>query len=214
MTRLLAAVIVGAGLLPASLCAQGVQFTVGGVVAQEIVQSHVDQATDRFTGLVLGGEGSLVSDRFVVRLRYGEGRINPKAGDSGASRDVVEGEAMFGFHATPWLTLWAGPSARAYTMGGTDQRWLIWTGRMTARGTLLPGRMQSFLELWGAVSGNVGSPPLTAGGQGANGGLEVRMGQESSFWGRLGYRIESTHAPGLRETVESLTLSVIYGFPQ
>jgi hypothetical protein len=214
MKRLLGAVIVCAALLPASLCAQGLQFTVGGVAAQEIVQSHVDQVNDRFTGLVLGGEGALVSGRFVVRVRYGEGRINPKAGSTAASRDVVEGEAMFGFHATPWLTLWAGPSARAYTMGDTDQRWLIWSGRMTGRGALLPGRMQTFVELWGAVSGNVGTPPLKAGGRGANGGLEVRMGQESPFWGRLGYRIESTHANGLRETVESLTLSVIYGFPQ
>ena len=214
MRRLLDAVVVCGALLPASLRAQGVQFTVGGVVAQEIVQSHVDQANKRFTGLVLGGEGALVSDRFVVRLRYGEGRINPKAGDSTASRDVVEGGAMFGFHATPWLTLWAGPSARAYTMGKTDQRWLIWTGRVTLRGTLLPGRMQSFVELWGAVSGNVGSPRLKAGGQGANGGLEIRMGQESPLWGRLGYSFESSHAPGLRETVESVTLSVIYGFPQ
>ena len=214
MKRLLGAVIVCAALLPASLSAQGLQFTVGGVGAQEIVQSHVNQVADRFTGLVVGGEGALVSDRFVVRLRYGEGRINPQAGDSAASRAVVEGEAMFGFHATPWLTLWAGPSARAYTMGNTDQRWLMWTGRATARGTLLPGRMQSFVELWGAASGKVGSPSLKAGGRGANAGLEVRMGQESPFWGRLGYRIESSHAPGLRETVESLTLSVIYGFPQ
>lgn len=214
MTRLLGAVIVCAALLPASLGAQGFQFTVGGVVAQEIVQSHVDQVSDRFTGLVLGGEGALASGRFVARLRYGEGRINPQAGDSSAPRDVVEGEAMFGFHATPWLTLWAGPSARAYTMGDTNQRWLIWTGRVTGRGTLMPGRMQTFVELWGAVSGNVGTPALKAGGRGANAGLEVRMGQESPFWGRLGYRIESTHADGLRETVESLTLSVMYGFPQ
>lgn len=214
MKRLLGAAMVCAVLLPASVRAQGVQFTVGGVAAQEIVQSHVDQVNDRFTGLVLGGEGALMSDRFVVRLRYSEGHINPKAGSSAEARDVVEGEAAFGFHATPWLTLWAGPSARAYTMGTTDQRWLIWTGRAAARGTLLPGRMQTFVEVWGAVSGNVGSPSLKAGGRGANGGLELRIGQESPFWGRLGYRIESTHAEGLRETVESVTLSFIYGFPQ
>lgn len=214
MRRLLGGVIVCAALLPPSLCAQGVQFTVGGVVAQEIVQSHVDPASDRFTGLVLGGEGAVTSDRFVVLLRYGEGRINPTAGSTAAARNVVDGEALFGFHATPWLTLWAGPSARAYTMGTTNERWLIWTGRVTARGTLLPGRMQSFVELWGAASGSVGSPPLKVGGRGANAGLEVRLGQESPFWGRLGYRMQSTHAPGLRETVESLTLSVLYGFPQ
>jgi hypothetical protein len=114
----------------------------------------------------------------------------------------------------PWLTLWVGPSARAYTTADGDLRWLTWSGRVTGRGMLLPGRMQTFVELWGVLSGNVGDPPLKAGGRGANGGLEVRLSESSSFWGRLGYRIESTHAEGLRETVESLTLSVIYGIPQ
>jgi len=42
----------------------------------------------------------------------------------------------------------------------------------------------------------------------------MRFGAMSSFWGRLGYGIESLHADGLRETVESLTLSVTYGLPQ
>jgi len=207
------ALVACAALLPAAARAQGVQFTVGGIAGQEIVQSHVDQVTDRFTGLILGAEGVLISDRLMGRVRYGEARLNPKAGPSTAAREVVEGEALFGVRATPWLSLWAGPSARAYTMGNTDQRWLIWTARATGRGTLLPGRMQTFVELWGAVSGNVGNPPIKAGGRGANGGLEMRLG-DGDFWGRLGYRIESTHAPGLRETVESLTLSVIYGVPQ
>ena len=213
MKPYLCALVACAALLPAAARAQGVQFTVGGIAGQEIVQSHIDQVTDRFTGLILGAEGVLISDRLMVRVRYGEGRINPKSGSSADPREVVEGEALFGVRATPWLSLWAGPSARAYTMGDTDQRWLIWTARATGRGTLLPGRMQTFVELWGAVSGNVGNPPIKAGGRGANGGLEMRLG-DGNFWGRLGYRIESTHAPGLRETVESLTLSVIYGVPQ
>lgn len=208
-----AAVLIALSALPAGARAQGIQYTVGGVAGQQIVQSHVDQTNDRFTGLLLGGEGSLVSDRFVVRLRYAEGRINPTAGSSVAARDAVEGEALFGFRAVPWLTLWAGPNARAYTTTDGDQRWLIWTARATARGTLLPTRMQTFVELWGAFSGSVGNPSIPAGGRGANGGLEVRLG-EGSWWGRLGYRIESMHADALRETVESLTLSVMYGLPQ
>jgi hypothetical protein len=214
MTRSLAATVWCAIALPATLHPQRIQFTVAGVASQEIVQSHVDAASDRFTGFVLGGEGALVSDHLVVRVRYGEGRIAPTAGAVPESRDVVEGEALVGFRATPWLTLWGGPSARAYTIGASDERWLIWTARASARGTLLPGRMQTFVELWGVVSGNVGDPPLRAGGRGANGGLEVRLAESAAFWGRLGYRIESTHAAGLRETVESLTLSVMYGLPQ
>lgn len=213
MKRSLAAIACGAMVLPAMLQAQRIQFTVAGQASQEIVQSHIDATSTRFTGLMLGGEGMLVSDHFLVRVRYAEGRITSKE-DSVDPRDVVEGEALVGYRATPWLTLWGGPSARAYTMGDSDERWLIWTGRVAARGSLMPGRMQTFVEVYGAFSGNVGDPPLRAGGRGANGGLEVRLGETGSFWGRLGYRMESAHGGSLRETVESVTLSIIYGLPQ
>lgn len=213
MTRYLAAMACGAIALPAALHAQRMQFTVAGQASEEIVQSHIDATSTHFTGLMLGGEGMLVSDRLLVRVRYAEGRITSK--ESGSDpRNVVEGEALVGFRATPWLTLWGGPSARAYTIGSSDQRWLIWTARAAARGTLMPGRLQTFLEVYGAFSGSVRDPPLRAGGRGANGGLEARLGETGSFWGRLGYRMESVHADGLRETVESVTLSIIYGLPQ
>lgn len=201
-------------LLPASVAAQSrLQFTGAGFAGQQIVQSHIGDESDRLSGFVLGAEGVLVSDRFMVRLRYDEGRVNPKAGSAAEARDVVSGEALFGVRATPWLSLWLGPNARAYSVGESDQRWLVWSARATARGTLLPGRLQTFVELGGVFSGNVGNPSIKAGGRAANGGLEMRLG-EGSFWGRLGYRIESMHADGLRETVEALTLSVVYGVPQ
>jgi hypothetical protein len=211
----LAVLAICAAGVPGALHAQErrLQLTVAGIVGQEIVQSHVDQVNDRFTGLILGAEGVLVSDRLMVRVRYGEGRVSPSSESGVDPREVVEGEALFGVRATPWLSVWVGPSARAYTMDDGDQRWLVWTGRATARGALIPGRMQTFVELWGALSGSVGNPSIKAGGRGANGGLELRLG-DANFWGRLGYRIESTHAQTLRETVESVTLSIIYGLPQ
>lgn len=207
-------VAVALAFVPAVTAAQSrVQFTGAGFAGQQIVQSHVDGTNERLSGFVLGAEGVLVSDRFMVRLRYDEGHVNPKAGSAAEARDVVSGEALFGVRATQWLSFWIGPSARAYTVSESDQRWLVWSGRASARGTLLPGRMQTFVELWGVFSGSVGNPGLKAGGRGANGGLEMRLG-EGRFWGRLGYRIESLHAEGLRETTEALTLSVVYGFPQ
>lgn len=209
--------LVGVVILPVALLAQSenrLRFTVAGIAGQQLVQSHVDGVTDRLTGPILGAEGVLTSDRLMVRVRYGEGRIKPKTGSTAESRDIVMGEALFGVRAMPWLSLWVGPSARAYTIGESDQRWLVWSGRASARGTLLPGRMQTYVELWGVFSGNVGNPPIKAGGRGASGGLEMRFGALSSFWGRLGYGIESLHADGLRETAEVLTLSVVYGLPQ
>lgn len=214
MTRLVGTALCAALLIPATALGQGIRFTVGATAAQEIVQSHIGDASNRFTGLIVGAEGNLVSDRFVMLLRYGQGRVSDKADTGLASRDVVEGEALFGVRATPWLTLWAGPSARAYTTSEGDQRWLLWSGRATARGTIIPGRMQSFVELWGALSGSVGNPSMKAGGRGADAGLEVRLAAEKPFWGRLGYRIDSGHADGLRETVEAVTLTLFYGFPQ
>jgi hypothetical protein len=204
-------------LLPAALMAQRdnrVRFTVSGLAGQQLVQSHVDDVTAKLSGGLIGAEGVLISDRLMVRVRYFEGGIKPKPGSPGESRDVVSGEALFGVRALPWLSLWVGPSARAYTVGDSDQRWLVWTGRASARGTLLPGRMQSYVELWGVFSGSVGNPAIKAGGRGTRGGLELRLGATSPVWGRLGYGIESLHANGLRETVEELTLSVVYGLPQ
>src|SRR2546423_5192380 len=77
-------IIAAALILPASLPGQQrMQFSAGGFGGQEIVQSHIDASTSRLSGLMLGLEGALVSDRLVVRIRYAEGRINPKPGQSG-----------------------------------------------------------------------------------------------------------------------------------
>jgi hypothetical protein len=215
MIRAGLAIAAGVALLPAVTRAQEpLQFTVGATAAQQIVQSLVDPNRGRFTGAVVGVEGGLVSNRLLVRVRYAEGHVSPKSATAADGRDVVEGEALVGFRALPWLTLWGGPSARAYTMGNSDQRWIIWTARAAARGTLLPGRMQSFVEVYGAFSGSVGDPALHAGGRGLNGGLELRLSPSKQFWGRLGYKMESTHAEGMRETVETFSLSLLYGLPQ
>lgn len=205
-------------LLPAALRAQGLRFTADAFGSQEIVQSHDDVALfpsfNRYTGLIFGGEGNLISERFVARLRYAQGHVTAKSDTGTLGRDLVEGEALFGVRAMPWLTIWAGPMARAYSTPDGDQRWLLWTARASARGTLMPGRMQTYLELWAALSGSVANPAQKAGGRGADVGLEMRLGDESQLWGRLGYRIDSAHADGLRETVEAITLSIVYGFPQ
>lgn len=198
--------------LPAVGGAQHVNLGVIG--APQIVQSHTDGSSTRLTGTVFGGEGTFVSDRFSIRLRYAQGVVAEKSDTGVDRRQVVEGEALIGLRVTQWLTLWAGPNARAYTIGDADQRWLIWSGRATGRAALLPDRMQTYVELWGALTGSVGNPQQKAGGRGADAGLELRLSSQTPLWGRLGYRIESSHSDGLRETVESITVSVIYGFPQ
>ena len=191
------------------------QLTFGAFGAQEIVQSRTEESFGRFTGLVLSGEGILTRGKIWARLRYGQGRVTEREGTSpGLTRDIVEGEALFGIQATPWLTVFAGPTARAYATEDKDQRWLFWSVGGVARGTLMPGRMQTFVELWTALSANVTNPATRAAGRGADAGLELRIGASAPIWGRLSYRIESGRAADMRETVEAVALTVIYGLPQ
>lgn len=196
---------------PPALAAQSrMQFSFGATGAQEIVQSRFDSLRERLSGMVLGGEGMVTSGRILVRLRYAQGRVTGGAGSAAAPRDLVEGEALVGLRALPWLTFWAGPHARAYASAGADQRWLFWSGRATARGTILPGRMSSFVELWQALSANVSRPAGSASGRGAEAGLEVRLSGQS-LWGRLSYGIEQGQADAARrETVEVVGVSLSY----
>lgn len=216
MSRALA--LAGAAALCAAPAAPGLRplaaqerwhVSVGATGARQIVRSRLDTTRERLSGLVFGGEGIVTRGRVVARLRYGQGRVTPDTGTLIEARDVAEGDALLGYAARPWLTLWVGPHARTYS--GTafgDQRWLFWSGRVSARGALFPGRVESFVELWQGFAGKVSRPAASATGRGAEAGLELRL-VERPFWGRLAYRVEQGRVDGgRRETVETLTLTV------
>ncbi len=183
-----------------------VSFGVGG--GSEIARSRVDTARERVSGFVLGGEAVATRGKFVARLRYGQGRVT----NDTAGRDVAEGEALLGYKARPWLTVWFGPHARTFVVPGqSDRRWLQWSGRVTARGTLFPERVESFVELWQGITGSLNRPAESATGGGAEAGLVLRLARRP-VWGRLAYRVEQGRASGgsRRETVEKITLTVGY----
>lgn len=185
-------------------------LSFGAAGAQEIAHSRIGTTRERVSGLVLSGEGVATRGRFVARLRYGQGRVT----NDTAGRDVAEGEALLGYRARPWLTVWFGPHARTFVVPGqSDRRWLLWSGRATAHGTLFPGRVESYVELWQGVTGNLSRPAESATGGGAEAGLDLRLARRG-IWGRLGYRIEQgrTSGGGRRETVEALTLTLRYGY--
>lgn len=203
MTRalVLAVALCGASVAEAQW---NVSFGAGG--GQHVARSRIGTTRERVSGLVLGAEAVATRGKLVARLRYGQGRVT----NDTAGRDVAEGEALFGYKARPWLTVWVGPHARTFVIPGqSDRRWLLWSGRVTARGSLFPGRVESFVELWQGFSGRLSAPAGGAAGGGAEAGLEVRLARHP-MWGRLAYRIEQGRASGggRRETVEAITLTV------
>jgi len=122
-----------APLLPASLHAQsewGVSVATGG--AAQIARSRIGTTAERLTGVVGGIEALATRHGFVSRLRYAEGRVQ----NDTAERVVVEGEALLGYQARPWLTLWVGPHVHTSFLVNnrlSDRRWLFWPGRVVER---------------------------------------------------------------------------------
>ena len=208
MSRALALVLLGITSTAQAQARWNVSFGAGG--GPEIAHSRIGTTRERVSGLLLAGEGVATRGRFVARLRYGQGRVT----NDTAGRDVAEGEALLGYKARPWLTVWFGPHARTFVVPGqSDRRWLFWSGRVTARGSLLPGRVESYVELWQGVTGSLSRPAESASGGGGEAGLDLRLARHP-IWGRLGYRIEQGRASGgaRRETVEAITLTVGYGY--
>jgi hypothetical protein len=190
--------------LTADLHAQSnwtVSFGAGG--AREIVHSRLGTAQTRLSGSLFGGEAVATRRRFVARLRYGQGHLTSDT----ASRNVVQGEALVGYEARPWLGFWVGPRARTFVAPGfSDRRWLFWSGGLSARGAIFPGRVDSFVELWQGFSGSLNRPASSARGGGLELGLEVRF--DHPWWARCAYRIEQGRVDDRRNTVEGLTLTV------
>ncbi len=211
MTRVLAVACAAAlGALPAALPAQGRwEMSLGATGAHETVRSRTDSLRERLSGAVFTGEALVTHHGLALRLRYGQGHVTADTGTLMA-RDIAEGEALLGYKARPWLTVWLGPNARAYGTAFGDQRWLFWSGQVSARGSLFPGRVESFVELWQAFDGRVSRPASSAEGRGAEAGLQLRLASRP-VWGRLAYRVEQGRVGGgRRETVEAVTLTVGY----
>jgi hypothetical protein len=181
--------------------------TFGAGAAREILHLRFGSAQTRLSGSLLSGEAFVTRGRFVARLRYGQGHVT---GDT-AGRDVVQGEALFGYQARPWLALWLGPRARTFVSPGlSDRRWLFWSGGLSARGAIFPRRIDSFAELWQGFSGRLNRPAAPARGRGVELGLEATLPKRPVRL-RLSYFIEQSRLDdGRRDTVEGFALAARY----
>jgi hypothetical protein len=201
-----------AAVLVLALCAArplAAQWSVEAGLAgtREIVHSRAGATAARFAGAVLGGDVAVKRGPFAARLRYAQGRVSHDS----IARDLAEGEALLGYAPLAWLEISVGPAARTFVAPGlSDRRWLFWTGRVSARGAIFPGRLGSFVELWQGLSGRLSRPASSARGRGLELGLEARL-PGKPVWGRLAYRIEQGRASGgIKETVEGFALTVGY----
>ncbi len=181
--------------------------TFGAGAARAIVHSRFGSAQTRLTGSLLSGEAIATRGRLIARLRYGQGHVTSDT----AGRDVVQGEALVGYQARPWLGLWLGPRARTFVASGlSDRRWLFWTGGLGARGGIFPGRVDSFAELWLGFSGRLNRPAASASGRGVEFGLEAIVPRRPLRL-RLSYLVEQGRLDdGRRDTVEGFWLAARY----
>ncbi|MGH7569992.1 MAG: hypothetical protein ACREL9_13665 [Gemmatimonadales bacterium] len=184
--------------------------TVGLAAGTHTVRSRTADGRELLTGFTLAGEGVVERGALRLRIRYGQGHLTPDTARATIlERRFTEGEALLGYRARPWLTVWVGPHARTYATHLGKQRWLFWEVRGQAHVTVLADRMTSFLEIWAAPAGDVDVRESFGSGRGAEGGIQVLVAGPD-VWARLAYRIEQARMGGgtRRETVDAVLLGV------
>jgi hypothetical protein len=207
--RLPLALLVAAYAAP-PLAGQALHPAASASLVTTRVRSAGPAATDEFSGTTFLGEGSLSLGRVSLGVGYLQGKLNPSAvGSPATSRDLVEGTVLLGVRPAAWLTLEAGPHARAYTLTGGTQRWLFWELRARAATAFVGTAVRGYAELWAALSADANVPEPFDHAQGGEVGMVLRLAR-SPLEARLGYRIDhAVLGGGTRlETVDGVVAGV------
>lgn len=200
--------VVVLGCVASPLSAQALQPSASASVVSARVRSTVPGGTASGTALL--GEGSLAVGRLSLVVSYLQGTLNPPATPgAGASRDLVEGTVLFGVHPNDWLTLAAGPHARAYTLGGGGgtQRWLFWELRARAATVFVGTAVRGYAELWRTVAGDANVPEPFSHATGGEAGMIMHLAR-SPLEARVAYRIDNAVLQGRAETVDGVLLGL------
>lgn len=203
-------VIAVAALVAPPLAAQGLRFQGADAgLSRVVLLSATADGDQKLSGIVLGGQARTAIGRFVLALAYSQGRLSADSGPA-ADRDLVDGSLLVSAQPVPWLTVQAGPHARAFVsaLGGTE-RWLFWQVGARAERAVIPGLLLVHTELWLALASSVNVDPGSGRAHGGEVGLTIRA-PGSPLFGRLGYVVDRARlANGVRtETVERVILSV------
>ena len=198
------AAAVGVGRLPGQ--------TIHSAVAASVVTTRVrtEQLGEafQFSGAAFGGEGTVSLGRVQLGLSYLQGRLDPDTG-SAPARDLVEGSVLLGVRPVEWLTLSAGPHARAYAASGQTQRWIYWELRVRAAKPFIGSAVRGYAELWRAVAADANVPESFDHAQGGEAGMIVRLAR-APLEVRVAYRIDHAVLGGgsRLETVDGVVIGV------
>jgi hypothetical protein len=196
--------------LPGPLLAQSGTRWIGASGAAAWTRGAGPDSAEALRGTLAGIEGRLTLGRLGFLVGYTEGRLEPDtAGPSG--RDVVEGFALLTAKLLSGLEVAAGPRARAYESKSGLTRWVFWELRARLDAPVGTRAARAYVEFRGAVSGQVNAPQPFQHGFGGEAGLLIRLGQ-GPLGARLGYAIDEARLDASRrETVETVTFTVVYG---
>ena len=169
--------------------------------------SRISTGSD--AGTAAGFAGSVRFRRLELDVRYAEGTLQPKDGNSG-SRDLVEGAVAVRFVGTPWLSVELGPHARRYTTRSGAERWITWRLGGRVETAIVGTSVLGHATLWHGLGLEVNVPPGAGSARGGEVGVTVDLGPGGPpLWFSLEYGIDRAQVRdgGRREAVEALTLT-------
>jgi len=213
--KTLVVAVAGLTVLTAGLAAQqrprGRAFADGALVRYGSKLGGADAGS--FGGPTFGVQAGVSLDKVTLSATYLEGRLEPRSGSTDTvPRDLVEARLLLGVQPVPWLTLGVGPHVRAFVFDTTTVRWVMWQARARVQGALPSTRLETYVELWYALSAKVNLPEPIDHMQGGEAGVVLRP-RGSAVWFRLAYRVDGAQlaSGGRSESVEAVSFALGIG---
>ena len=172
------------------------------------VTSTTGAGTARLSGVIIGGGGRIGLGMFSLEGGYRQGSLATDSG-AAAAQDLVEARLLLAVRPVSWLTVLAGPHARAFVAPGGTERWMLFETRVRAEGTVVSPAISTHVELWVGLGGslNVGSGAPSA--RGGEAGITLHL-PRSPVWARLAYAMDRATQSGTANvrTVEDIRVAI------
>jgi uncharacterized protein YfiM (DUF2279 family) len=130
-----------------------IRFALGASLAGVRVHADLGSAVEALSGTALALDAGAGRGALLLEARYSEGHLT-SADSTVDPRDLVEGSFFLGARLGPFVTILAGPHARAYAAPSGTRRWLFWEARAQARAPLVASRLEAYAELGATAFGS------------------------------------------------------------